>query len=86
MKVDPNKLLLIADLAGPLLFGMEAAMAAIKGNLDLLGLMVLAFASALGGGIIRDLLLGQTPPSALREWRWGDCVRGGSDRFRTVLV
>lgn len=37
-------------------------MAAARGNLDLLGVMVLAFATALGGGIIRDLLIGAVPP------------------------
>jgi uncharacterized membrane protein YeiH len=45
-------------------------MAAIAGNLDLLGLMVLAFATALGGGIIRDLLIGAVPPGSIRDWRY----------------
>jgi uncharacterized membrane protein YeiH len=45
-------------------------MAAIEGNLDLLGLMVLAFATALGGGIIRDLLIGAVPPGSIRDWRY----------------
>jgi uncharacterized membrane protein YeiH len=39
-------------------------------NLDLLGLMVLAFSTALAGGIIRDLLIGAVPPRALRDWRY----------------
>lgn len=34
--------------------------------------MVLAFASALGGGIIRDVLIGAAPPRALRDWRYPD--------------
>lgn len=33
--------------------------------------MVLAFATALGGGIIRDLLIGAAPPNAIRDWRYG---------------
>jgi len=41
-------------------------MAAINADLDLLGVMVLAFATALGGGIIRDTLLGDLPPASLR--------------------
>jgi uncharacterized membrane protein YeiH len=65
-----GKLLLIADLAGTLLFGIEGAVAAVQGNLDLLGIMVLAFATALVGGILRDLLLGATPPASLRDWRY----------------
>jgi uncharacterized membrane protein YeiH len=32
--------------------------------------MVLAFATALAGGIIRDLLIGAIPPGAIRDWRY----------------
>jgi uncharacterized membrane protein YeiH len=65
-----NKLLFAVDMAGTLLFGIEGATAATAGNLDLLGVMVLAFATALAGGIIRDLLIGATPPASLRDWRY----------------
>jgi uncharacterized membrane protein YeiH len=34
-------------------------------------MMVLAFATALGGGIIRDLLIGAVPPNAILDWRYG---------------
>src|SRR5277367_1397670 len=65
-----NTLLFAADMAGTLLFAIEGAEAAITGNLDLLGLMVLAFSTALGEGIFRDLLIGAVPPSSLRDWRY----------------
>lgn len=68
--IVPDHLLLAADMAGTLLFAIEGASAAIRGNLDLLGLMVLAFAVALGGGTIRDLLIGAVPPASLRDWRY----------------
>src|ERR1700682_337545 len=70
MKYDPEKLLFAVDRAGTLLFAIEGATAAIIGNLDLLGLMVLTFATAPGGGIIRDLLIGAVPPNSLRDWRY----------------
>jgi uncharacterized membrane protein YeiH len=70
MKYDPGRLLFTVDLAGTLLFGIEGALAAIGNNLDLLGLMVLAFSTALAGGIIRDVLVGAVPPSSLRDWRY----------------
>jgi uncharacterized membrane protein YeiH len=70
MKVDSAHLLLTVDLAGTLLFAVEGATSAIAGRLDFLGLMVLAFATALAGGIIRDLLIGAAPPSSLRDWRY----------------
>ena len=70
MNKGDNKLLFTVDMAGTLLFAIEGATAATAGNLDLLGVMVLAFATALAGGIIRDLLIGATPPASLRDWRY----------------
>jgi len=70
MQIKSVKLFYAVDLAGTLLFAIEGASAAIAGKLDLLGVMVLAFATALGGGIIRDVLIGSVPPNALRDWRY----------------
>ena len=78
MQTKKATLLYAVDLAGTLLFGLEGASAAISGNLDLLGLMVLAFATALGGGIIRDLLIGSVPPSSLRDWRYSAMAFAGA--------
>jgi uncharacterized membrane protein YeiH len=69
-KRPSNTLLFAADMAGTLVFAIEGAEAAITGNLDLLGLMVLAFSTALAGGIFRDLFIGAIPPSSLRDWRY----------------
>jgi uncharacterized membrane protein YeiH len=63
-------LLFAADIAGTLVFAIEGAMAAVNGNLDLIGIVVLAFCTALGGGLVRDILLGALPPAALRDWRY----------------
>ena len=70
MRYDSAKLLLTVDLIGTFVFAVEGATAAIQGELDLLGLMVLSFATALAGGIIRDLLIGAIPPGAIRDWRY----------------
>ncbi len=59
-----------ADLAGTFVFAFQGALAAIAGHLDLFGDLVLAFATALGGGVIRDVLMGDLPPSALRDWAY----------------
>src|SRR5271155_4168930 len=53
-------LLLAIDLIGTFVFAVEGAMAAIQGELDILGLMVLAFATALGA----------VPPNSIRDWRY----------------
>lgn len=70
--------LFAADIAGTLIFAIEGAVAAVRGNLDLMGLMVLAFATALGGGIIRDLLIGDTPPASLKDWRYAATAFAGA--------
>lgn len=65
-----NAFILALDVAGTFAFSIEGALAAIQGRLDLLGVMVLAFCTALGGGMIRDILIGAVPPAALRDWRY----------------
>ena len=70
MQSRPSKLLYFVDLAGTLLFAVEGASAGVQDELDVLGLTVLAFATAMGGGIIRDVLIGAVPPNALRDWRY----------------
>jgi len=74
---DTNRILFAADIAGTLLFAMEGASAGISNNLDLLGLLVLAFATALGGGILRDLLIGDVPPPGLKDWRYAATAFAG---------
>ncbi len=70
MKYDSAKFVVALDLIGIFVFAVEGAMTAIDNDLDLLGLMVLAFSTALAGGIIRDVLIGAAPPGALRDWRY----------------
>jgi Glycine transporter len=44
--------------------------------------MVLSFEAALGGGVVRDLLLGATPPQSLRDWRYATTAfMGGASVF-----
>ncbi|HZZ11557.1 MAG TPA: TRIC cation channel family protein [Paraburkholderia sp.] len=71
-KIRPNveAVVLAADLAGTVVFAVEGAQTAIHAGLDLLGVMVIAFVAALGGGVIRDLLIGDSPPNAIRDWRY----------------
>jgi len=68
--VSAARLVRLADLAGVALFAAEGAMVALAAGLDLLGILVLAFTTALGGGVVRDVLLGATPPDALRGWHY----------------
>ncbi|MCX6466938.1 MAG: TRIC cation channel family protein [Pseudonocardiales bacterium] len=61
-------MLLVLDLVGVAVFAASGALAAVHARLDVFGVMVLAAVTALGGGIVRDVLLGVTPPSTLRQW------------------
>lgn len=78
MKTKADALLTTVDLTGTYLFAVEGAMAAIHGNLDFLGMVVLAFATAVGGGIIRDLLIGSVPPGAIKDWRYAAIALAGA--------
>ena len=53
---------LVLDIIGVSAFAVSGAMVAIRRRADLFGVLFLALVTALGGGVIRDLLLGQTPP------------------------
>jgi uncharacterized membrane protein YeiH len=59
---------LLPDLLGVFVFGLSGGLAGVRARLDLFGVAVLAVITALGGGVVRDLLLGLTPPFALRHW------------------
>jgi uncharacterized membrane protein YeiH len=72
--LSAEHLLFAVDIAGTFVFAVEGAMAAVSGNLDLIGVMTLAFSTALGGGIVRDVLLGALPPASLRDWRYPSIV------------
>ena len=76
LSVQADRLLLVADFAGTFVFAAEGALVAVAGGLDLFGVMVLAFATAVGGGIVRDLLIGAAPPQALRDWRYSATAFG----------
>ncbi|HEY8997172.1 MAG TPA: TRIC cation channel family protein, partial [Edaphobacter sp.] len=79
---DPDFLLLVVDLMGVLVFAVEGGLAAARASLDVLGLAVIALATALGGGIIRDVLIGAIPPNSVRDWRYpGTALLGAGAVF-----
>ena len=62
--------LLVADLAGVAVFAGSGASAAVAKRLDLFGVAFVGFVAALGGGILRDLVIGAVPPLAFADWRY----------------
>jgi len=55
------------DLLAVFVAGLSGALIATRNKFDLAGVMVVTFVSALGGGLIRDVLIGAGPPAALRN-------------------
>lgn len=58
------------DLTGTFVFALTGALVAVRNRLDLFGTLVLAVATGLGGGLLRDVLIGATPPPGLTDWRY----------------
>lgn len=56
------------DLTGTFVLAIHGASVAAASGLDLLGITLIAVISSVGGGVIRDILVGETPPEALRHW------------------
>ena len=54
-------LFLIADIIGIIAFAISGYLVAVRNELDLLGILISSFLTALGGGIVRDIILGKTP-------------------------
>jgi uncharacterized membrane protein YeiH len=65
-----SRVVQIADLSGTFVFAIQGALAALLAKLDPVGVVVLAFLVALGGGIIRDLLIGARPVAAIGDWKY----------------
>ncbi|MFL9959976.1 trimeric intracellular cation channel family protein [Paraburkholderia sediminicola] len=60
----------VLDLVGTFVFAISGAVAARQRRLDLFGILSVAFVVACGGGIVRDVCIGATPPAALSDWRY----------------
>ena len=57
----------IFELLGTVAFAVSGGMAAIQRRMDLFGVLVLGCTTACGGGMIRDILLGRTPPAVFQN-------------------
>ena len=57
-------ILFILDIAGTFIFALTGALKAVRHRLDWLGILVLSAITGVGGGVLRDVILGNTPPAA----------------------
>lgn len=67
--VQPSVLLVRAlNLIGTLVFAMSGAARGVQRSMDVFGVLVLAFVTAVTGGITRDILIGAIPPESIASW------------------
>ena len=57
----------IFDIIGTIAFAISGALVGVAKHMDVFGISVLAMATAIGGGIIRDVLVGHFPPNSLQH-------------------
>ena len=71
-------LLLVLDLTGTFAFAVNGALTALRmARLDIVGVITLGIITAIGGGIIRDVLIDSLPPATFSDWRYLAVAAGG---------
>jgi uncharacterized membrane protein YeiH len=70
--------LLVLDLAGTFAFAVNGGLTAVRTvHVDIVGVVTLGMITAVGGGLIRDVLLGALPPATFVDWRYLAVAAGG---------
>jgi uncharacterized membrane protein YeiH len=59
---------LVLETIGVFAFAISGAFLAVRRDFDVVGIVVLAIVTAIGGGVLRDVVIGDTPPAAFTEW------------------
>lgn len=62
-----ERFFLVFEMLGVVAFAASGALMAIRRRMDVFGVCILGLTTAVGGGILRDVLLGNTPPMAFRS-------------------
>jgi len=57
----------VLELCGIFVFAVSGALLAVEKRFDIIGMLMLAWITALGGGLIRDVVIGVTPPTAFLD-------------------
>ncbi len=72
-------LLLALDLTGTFVFAVNGALTGLQAaRLDIVGMLTLGMVTAVGGGIIRDVLINALPPAAFSYWPYLAVAAGGA--------
>lgn len=60
----------VLDIIGTVAFAMSGAVAAMNKKMDIFGVFIIAFVAALGGGTLRDILIGITPVTWMQNYEY----------------
>ncbi|GAA3359827.1 trimeric intracellular cation channel family protein [Saccharopolyspora gregorii] len=94
---ESSQLLLVLDLVGTFAFGLNGALTAVRAvRLDLVGVLTLGTMTALGGGILRDVLIQSLPPATFSDLAYLGAAAAGAlvafflslplERFTVLIV
>ncbi|MCF0228954.1 MAG: TRIC cation channel family protein [Parasporobacterium sp.] len=67
MKIGTQEVIFIIEILGTIAFAASGAIVAVEKKMDILGVIILGITTAVGGGVIRDVILGITPPATFRK-------------------
>ena len=63
-------LVTVLDIIGSFVFALSGGVRAVEHKMDAFGVLFLAFVAAVAGGVLRDVLIGATPPIAISSWHY----------------
>ncbi len=66
----------VIDILGTIAFAVSGVLVAMEKKLDLFGVFIIAFVTAVGGGTLRDMLIGSTPVFWMRDYSYISIIIG----------
>lgn len=74
----------IIDILGTIAFAISGVLIAINKKMDPFGILIIAFVTAVGGGTLRDIMIGETPVSWMKDMNYTYAILG-STIFAVIL-
>jgi uncharacterized membrane protein YeiH len=66
------------DILGTIAFAISGVLVAMNKKMDLFGILIIAFVTAVGGGTLRDILIGQTPVGWMKDMTFTYVILGST--------
>jgi len=66
------------DILGTIAFAISGVLVAMNKKMDLFGILIIAFVTAVGGGTLRDILIGQTPVGWMKDMNFTYAILGSA--------